>query len=618
MKKIEKLFPPCKDYIWGGNKLRKYGKKSDGDKIAETWEISCHKDGKSLTVDGLDIEEVFGVDGLGKNCKDFEFFPTLVKLIDAADNLSVQVHPSDDYALRNEGQFGKTEMWYIVDAEEGAGIYLGLKNDTTKDDFIRSVNDGTVLNLLNFYPVKKGESYFIKSGTLHAIGKGVLICEIQQNSNLTYRVYDYKRKGADGKERPLHLDKALDVIDFTAFKNKNRVFESRNGQIIGMNKYFTATKTEINGCKNILVSDNSFCGITVVSGEGKIESIPVSAGDSLMISAGYGKCEVSGEMVIIMTEVKKYYLGIDLGGTFIKGGIVNDDGEIVLSKKVPTESEKGENKVVENIAELVNSLLSETGLSKNDVVGIGMGVPGMIDSKNGVVVFSNNLRWKDFHIADEVTRSTGIKVKIANDANVAALGEAKFGAGKEFDDTVMLTLGTGVGGGIVIGNKLIEGNKSAGAELGHMVIVEGGELCTCGRRGCLEAYASATALIRETKKAMLQNKKSKMWEIGSIDKVDGKTPFDYAGCDETAKKVVDNYVDKLACGIINFANIFRPNAILLGGGVCAQGENLLKPLRAKMSNEIFAGDLGPECPVEIAKLGNKAGTMGAAALLMDD
>ncbi|MBR1868416.1 MAG: ROK family protein, partial [Clostridia bacterium] len=498
MKIIEKLNPPCKDYIWGGNKLKGYGKISDGDRIAETWEISYHKDGKCLTADGRDIVEAFGKEGLGKNCDGFEFFPTLVKLIDAADNLSVQVHPSDDYALKNEGQFGKTEMWYIVDAEDGAGIYLGLKKEVSKEEFLKATENGTVLELLNFYPVKRGESYFIKSGTLHAIGKGVLICEIQQNSNLTYRVYDYKRKGADGKERPLHLDKALKVIDFSAFNREEKSFASRNGKIIGINKYFTATKSEISGEGKIRISDNSFCGLTVVDGEGKIENISVKKGDTVMISAGYGECEIKGEIEFIMTEVKKYYVGIDIGGTFIKGGIVNDDGEIIVYNKVPTEVGKGERQVLSNIVGLITTLLKSAGMQTRDIEGVGMGVPGMIDSKSGVVVFSNNLKWKNFHIADVIEKEVGVKVKIANDANVAALGEAKFGAGKEFEDNIMLTLGTGVGGGIVIGNKLLEGNKSAGAELGHMVIEEGGELCSCGRKGCLEAYASATALIRET------------------------------------------------------------------------------------------------------------------------
>ena len=318
-----------------------------------------------------------------------------------------------------------------------------------------------------------------------------------------------------------------------------------------------------------------------------------------------------------MSEQKKYYIGIDLGGTFIKGGIVKENGEIVVEDKVSTESDKGGEKVMDNVAALIEKLFLESNLKKEETVGIGMGVPGMIDSKNGIVVFSNNLRWHHLHISEGVEKRTGLKVRIANDANVAALGEAVYGAGRDVDDSILLTLGTGVGGGIIVGNKLVEGNKSAGAELGHMVIAHGGEQCTCGRKGCLEAYASATALIRDTKRAMEAHKDSKMWEIGSLDAVTGKTAFDYKDTDVYAKEVVDNYIEMLACGIANIANIFRPHTVMLGGGVCAQGDNLIKPLQKIVDKEIFAGELGPKCPIAVAKLGNKAGILGAAALIMD-
>ncbi|MBR1676024.1 MAG: ROK family glucokinase, partial [Clostridia bacterium] len=520
----------------------------------------------------------------------------------------------DAYALKNEGQYGKTEMWYIVDSEEGAGIYLGFKNDTPKEVFEKAVEDGTVTDLLNFFPVKKGEFYFIKSGTVHAIGKGVTLCEIQQNSNLTYRVYDYKRKGADGKERPLHVEKALKVIDFSKFEKQSLSVDIGEKKLIGASKYFSTYQAAFEGEKNFVVDDKSFMTFTCVSGKGNIEGQRMSAGDSFMANAGYGKVNISGNVELIMTSVRKYYVGIDIGGTFIKGGIIDDLGNIVISEKVPTG--KNAEIVMDSIAALVKDLLKKTNMSASDVCGIGMGVPGMIDSKNGVVVFSNNLQWKDVKIVDGVSKRTGISVKIANDANVAALGESMFGVGNSYDDCILLTLGTGVGGGIIVGNKLVEGNRSAGAELGHMVIKYGGEKCTCGRKGCLEAYASATALIRDTKRAMLAHKDSKMWEIGDIDKVDGKTAFDYKDTDKYAREVVDNYIEMLACGISNIANIFRPHAVMLGGGVCAQGDNLIKPIQAIVNREIFAGQLGPVCPVMIAKLGNKAGILGAAALLM--
>lgn len=323
--------------------------------------------------------------------------------------------------------------------------------------------------------------------------------------------------------------------------------------------------------------------------------------------------EMKEEMV---AKEKRRYVGIDLGGTFIKGGIVDGTGNVLAQDKTPTESEFGADRVAMNIANLAKSLMQKLALTTKDVVGLGMGVPGMIDSKAGNVIYSNNLRWKDFRIGEKVAKLTGLQVKIANDANVAALGETKFGAAKGMDDMVMLTLGTGVGGGIVSEGKLIEGNKSAGAELGHMVIVANGEQCTCGRKGCLEAYASATALIRDTKRAMEAHKDSKMWEIGSTDKVTGKTAFDYQGVDPYAKAVVENYIAHLGFGITNLANIFRPQAVLLGGGVCAQGKALTQPLQRILDRDIFAGDLGPQVEIRIAELENSAGILGAAALLM--
>ena len=212
--KIVKLYPECKGNIWGGVKLKeKYGKQTDKSPVAESWELSFHKDGPTRLADGRTLQEVVAKEELGKNCEGFPFFPMLVKLIDAKQDLSVQVHPSDKYALENENSFGKTEMWYVVEAEAGAGIYLGFKKDTAREEYEAAIKNNTLTELLNFFEVKAGDCYFIPSGTIHAIGTGCLICEIQQNSNLTYRVYDYGRKDKDGKERELHVDKALKVTN---------------------------------------------------------------------------------------------------------------------------------------------------------------------------------------------------------------------------------------------------------------------------------------------------------------------------------------------------------------------------------------------------------------------
>ena len=604
--KIEKLYPVCKDYVWGGNKLiNEYGKKTTAPVCAESWELSLHKDGPTCLASGKTLLEVLTKEELGENVNDFEFFPLLIKLIDAKQNLSIQVHPSDDYALKYENSFGKTETWYIVEADEGAGIYLGFNRDITAEDYEKAIKENKLTELLNFYEVKAGECYFIPSGTVHAIAKGCLICEIQQNSNLTYRVYDY------GRGRELHLDKALAVSDLTKHENK-----TLSGETLAISKYFTVKKLSSFN-QPLQTNGKTFQCLTCVKGAGEIEGLKIKKGDSFFVPANYGKYVLSGDMEIILTEVRKYYIGIDLGGTFIKGGIVDDAGSIIFQTKVPTESDKGAFGVTKNIAKLCQILLKNCNLTTNDIVGVGMGVPGMIDSQKGEVVYSNNLNWEHFSIAEELQKIISLPVKIANDANVAALGETKFGCAKNYKNTVMLTLGTGVGGGAIVDGRMLEGNRSAGAEFGHSVIVAGGEQCTCGRKGCLEAYASATALIRDTKRAMLSDKQSKMWEIQYIEKVTGKTAFDYAECDATAKKVVDNYIEKLGVGITNFANVFRPEAIILGGGVCAQGDNLVKPLQEYLNKELFAGSKGPQVEILIATLENSAGILGAAALLID-
>ena len=614
-----RIVPVAKDYIWGGIRLKeRFHKNFPLEKIAETWELSFHKDGESTTTDGTPLSQALTPEALGEHCTEFPFFPMLIKFIDACDNLSIQVHPSDAYALANENSFGKTEMWYIVDADEGAGIYLGLREDTTREEFECAIKENRLCELLNFYPVQKGECYFIPAQTVHAIAKGCLIAEIQQNSNLTYRVYDYGRVDKNGKGRELHIEKATKVSNLCAFQNNSLHIKSSLGETLGVSKYFTVTKLEIDGEMTLPVDKKTFRHLLFVSGEGTVDGEAVNAGDSILLPAGEYEIKLSGRMEILMSEVRKYYVGIDLGGTFIKGGIVDDLGRILIEDKVPTEAQGGASVVAGNIARLANSLLAKLNLTASDVVGIGMGVPGMIDTERGIVTYSNNLAWENFEIAKTVEELTSLPVRIANDANVAALGEYKFGSGKNTNSIVLVTLGTGVGGGAVIDGRMLLGNEGAGAEFGHSVLVVGGEKCTCGRRGCFEAYASATALIRDTKRAMESHPDSLMWKLSpTLDAVDGSTAFSaMKQGDATAKAVVDNYITMLGEGLCNIASVFRPDMILLGGGVSAEGDGLIVPLQEFVNNNIFGGKMGPRVKIACASLGNKAGLVGGAALLM--
>ena len=315
-----------------------------------------------------------------------------------------------------------------------------------------------------------------------------------------------------------------------------------------------------------------------------------------------------------------YYVGIDLGGTNIKTGIVDEQGKIIAKSSIPTKSERTADEVAFDMAFEVLNIVKTNKISMDELVGVGIGRPGAINSGAGIVDYSPNLGWYNVPIAELILKRVKKPVKVSNDANVAALGETLFGAGKGYKDTILVTLGTGVGGGVVIGGKLFEGNESKGAELGHSVIVVNGQQCGCGRRGCFEAYSSATALIRETKEAMLRDRGSKMWDFvgGDIDKVDGKTAFETEKQgDATAKLVVNNYVLYLSEGLLNLCNIFRPEAIMLGGGVCAQGDNLLNRLKTRMQALHYGYQGTPAVDLLIASLGNDAGIIGAAALLMN-
>ena len=345
---IQKLFPVCKDYLWGGRKLKeKYGKDYPLDPCAESWELSFHPDGRTLLEDGRTLEESVTQAELGTNTQDFPFFPVLIKFIDARSNLSVQVHPSDGYALTHENSLGKTEMWYIVEADEGAGIYLGFNREVTEEEFKNAIRDNTLTDLLRFYPVKAGECYFIPAGTIHAIGGGCLICEIQQNSNLTYRVYDYGRLDKNGNPRELHVEKALLVTRRTVCEPK-----TLSGNTLGISKYFNVRKLEVCGEITLHATEKSFHSVTCTRGEGHINGETVRQGDTFFVPAGFGAYTLGGNMTVILTDIRKYYLGIDLGGTFIKGGIVDDEGNIILRDKIPTESHKGADGVVANIVSL--------------------------------------------------------------------------------------------------------------------------------------------------------------------------------------------------------------------------------------------------------------------------
>lgn len=315
-----KMQPAFKDYLWGGTKLKEhYGKHCDYDSIAESWELSAHEAGQSIVASGrykgrlfADYLSKIGRENCGWKCQSIERFPILVKLIDAKENLSVQVHPDDDYALSRENEYGKNEMWYVLEHEEGAGIYCGFKQDMTREQVQEALTDGSILSLLNWIPVEDGKAYFIPAGTVHAIGKGVVVCEIQQSSNCTYRLYDYDRTDRYGNRRQLHVEKALEVMDYhryelPQFQDETVVKDTYTCRILSRCKYFECASYQIHGTAELPAYSDSFSSLVCVKGSGTLykqdEKMQFSVGDSFFVPCSGEKIRAEGDCELILTHI---------------------------------------------------------------------------------------------------------------------------------------------------------------------------------------------------------------------------------------------------------------------------------------------------------------------------
>ena len=313
-----------------------------------------------------------------------------------------------------------------------------------------------------------------------------------------------------------------------------------------------------------------------------------------------------------------YTIGIDLGGTNIVASVVDDDYNIIGTSKTPTNSPRSADEIFDDIADVCEEAVKTAGLTMEDIDSVGMGTPGTVN-QDGIIEFANNLAFNNVPartmLAKRINKPEE-KVFIENDANCAALGEAYAGCGNGAKDFVAVTLGTGVGSGVIIGGKIVNGVNYAGGECGHMVIVVDGEQCSCGRKGCWEAYASATALIRQTKKAMEEYPDSLMHKLAKEEgKASGRTAFDAMRLGDIAGiKVVDDYIKYVACGLINIVNALQPEIICIGGGICNEGETLMKPLRRFVQSERYSIHSKIQTKIVKAELGNDAGVIGAALL----
>jgi len=612
---ILKLKPACKDYLWGGHRLaEEYGVEYDGKILAEAWELSCHSDGPSIIINGKytgkTLQEYIDIEGrevLGTHCRRFREFPILTKFIDAKDNLSIQVHPSNSFALQNEGQYGKTEMWYILDAEPNAFLYYGFKREISREEFAQRIKENTLLEVLNAVPVKKGDALFIESGTLHAIGKGILIAEIQQNSNVTYRVYDYGRIGANGKKRDLHIEKALAVT------NRVPIIKSGvNYPHVADCDYFTVDKLNLDGDLTYrvqgTVKNKSFLSILILDGNGTIsnqgEKISYKKGDSLFLPANSGDWQIEGTCDALLTTIREkaspIRIGVDINSSEIQIGVVSNQNELLEVKKYPTNPTRPADEIINDVSENILKLLKEQNIPLDQCVGVGVGFPGTIDRKRGTVIYSNNIKWKDIPLAKKIGEVIPCPVRIANNADCAALGEAIAGVGKNHSNVVMFTLGNGVGGGVIINGEVFEGGSIGGGEVGHQMIELNGRECSCGRKGCLEAYVSVPALIRAA--GQIYNKEMTIKEI--FDKYDQG--------DIEIIKLIEQYTKILGQGIANIVNMFRPQLIILGGNMSDYIGKLIVPIQKVMTENCFGGDSGMIPEIVIAELGSNAGMIGAA------
>lgn len=310
----------------------------------------------------------------------------------------------------------------------------------------------------------------------------------------------------------------------------------------------------------------------------------------------------------------KYYFCIDIGGTTIKGGIVSETNVILFRDQIETKPIENSNYLADAILDLIEKLSETSGLAIEKASGLGIGAPGMINSQTGVIGFSGNLKLKDYNLLHALKEYISIPIKIANDADVATLAEKEIGAGSGYKNFVMLTLGTGIGSGIVLNGELYSNIAPYAGEIGHMKISDTGVKCSCGETDCFEALAGTKALVKMTGEAMEQNPDSKMWTKYNQKTVNGKTVFEFKDTDSAAKSVFDKYIKYLGNGIVNLVNILLPEAIVIGGAISNQKENLIAPLKKYVDSHIYAKNINYKTNMIIATLGNDAGILGGKFL----
>ena len=611
---LHKSIPVLKEYIWAGTKLKsKYHKITDLEKVSESFEYSINTLGESR-IDSmfgeLTMKRYLDLSSPGENLRG-SLPNLLIKLIDSDDNLSVQVHPSDEYAFKKYEKNGKTEMWYILEASEGASIYLGFNDDYSRDDVEKALKEGTILNLLNKYEVKRGEFYRIPSGTIHAIGKGVTLYEIQEDSDLTFRLYDYDRVGKDGKKRELHIEESLEVLNYSKYVRNVKKGKTKGIEILAANKYFELMQVDIHSHYTLYNNKNSFEVVTVISGEPELDGNKAKLGDSFYIDPETN-IKVEGECSLLIARIPRLYMGLDVGGTSIKGIVIDDLGNKVSEVKIPTEFDRGYETVLNHMADAAISLAKDCDTELSFFENLGIGFPGTINHKDGIVVFSNNLKIKNAHVKEDLEKILGINVILDNDANCAALGEYMFTDKKKYHDMVLITLGTGLGSGVIINKELFRGGQGMVTELGHLKIKSDNHQCTCGQYGCAEAQVSLARLHEDVEKL----RKDPQTGLSEIIKEDASPIeiFKHTESNEASKSYTFKYLNNIVSTLVNVANMLEPEIICIGGGISYPLRKFIPYIEKRLNLCKFAGMDAPYIKVVPAELGNEAGGYGACAL----
>lgn len=603
-----KLKPHMQERLWGGTRLNQYGFEcTSKEPIGEAWTVSAHPVGQSIVTEGAFIglsvgdlwekhPRIFGVDTS-------ESFPLLIKWIDAADDLSVQVHPNDREAQDREGvPFGKTECWYIVECEEHAEIIFG-HTAKTNEELEHLVNAGAWDDLLMKVPVKKGDFFFVPAGTVHALTKGVVVLEIQQSSDTTYRFYDYDRKDVYGNKRPLHIEDSLAVTKVPHVEVQDGKWEKVEAgairKMLTSNAYFGVEEVTLNGSWQYKSDQYAF--ISMVSGEVTINGVTIKMPETVLLPANH-TYEITGKGVFLLAmppnnRKQRVQVGIDLGGTNIRVAAVNDDGKIVRQWKMKTNVELGSDVIIKEIVKLC-----QQARSSFDVQGVGIGAPGPLDSTNGLILSPPNLPdWNQVPIVEVLNSALGLPVTLENDANAAAYGEAILGAGKDEESVFYMTVSTGIGGGYVYKNQLIRGAHDCAGEIGNMIIDSKGPSHTILNQGSLETLASGSALN---------------CTIDSTKFEDLSELFSKSKSDQEAQAIITEFTNHLSTGLANVIHTLNPHVIILGGGVMASADFFLEDV-IKKTNEKVYDHLKGKTDIKIAELHGDAGVLGAALLSIE-